>query len=161
MIGFVALGSLHGLPAARSESHRAYTNRMNGVETWDPGAAARLGERQVELIRKANLNADDLGLNAVERSELAPLMAAGAEVWAERVDAASSEELVSWIRFLTLAEVRFPGFEAGAKSPVILIARILRGRGDYPEDLTAWIKANTDNRFLPYGSLADRLGTGP
>ncbi len=132
---------------------------MNDVETWDPGAAAVLGERQVELIRKAcrNLDAGDLGLTAGERSELAPLMTAAADVWTAGVDAASSRELIGWVRFLTLAEARLSGFEAGAKSPVILIARVLRARGDYPEDLTAWIRANTDNRYLPYGSLADRL----
>ena len=135
---------------------------MNGVGTFDPGAAATLGGRQVELIRRAcrNLDSGEFGLTVGERGELAPLMTAGADVWTAGVDATPSEELVGWIRFLTLAEARFPGFEAGAKSPVILIARVLRARGDYPDDLTAWIKANTDNRFLPYGSLADRLGTG-
>ena len=135
---------------------------MDDVETWDPTAARAFGERQVELIRKAcrNLDAGELGLTVGERGELAPLMTAGAEAWAAQVDAMSSDELVGWIRFLTLAEARLPGFEAGAKSPVILIARVLRNRGDYPEDLSAWIKANTNNRFLPYGSLAERLKTG-
>ena len=132
---------------------------MDDVETWDPTAARALGERQVQLIRKAcgNLDATQLGLTAGERSELAPLMTAGAEVWYPSVEATCSDALVGWIRFLTLAEARLPGFEAGARSPVILIARVLRNRGDYPQDLTAWIKANSDNRFLPYGSLADRL----
>lgn len=136
---------------------------MDDVGTWDPKAAPTLGERQVELIRKAcrNLDAADLGLTIGERGELAPLMTAAADIWSEPVDAASSNELVDWIRFLTLAEARLPGFEAGAKSPVIQIARLLRARNDYPEDLTAWIRANTDNRFLPYGSLADRLKAGP
>jgi hypothetical protein len=40
---------------------------------------------------------------------------------------------------------------------VIPLARLLKSRGDYPEDLTAWIRAHTGNRFLPYGSLLDRL----
>ena len=135
---------------------------MDDVGTWDPTAAPTLGERQVELILKAcrNLDARDLGLSASERGELAPLMITGNAVWAAPVDAASSEELIDWIRFLTLAEARLPGFEAGPKSPVILIARALRARGDYPESLSAWIRANTDNRFLPYGSLADRLKSG-
>ena len=135
---------------------------MDDVGTWDPAAAPVLGDRHIELIGKAcrHLDAADLGLTVAERGELAPLMTAAAEVWAERVDSAPSDVLVAWIRFLTLAEARWPGFEAGAKSPVIPIARVLRARGDYPEDLNAWIRANTDNRFLPYGSLLDRLGTG-
>lgn len=132
---------------------------MDDVGTWDPTAAPVLGDRQVELIGKAcrHLDAADLGLTVAERGELASLMTAAGEVWAERVNSASSDVLVAWIRFLTLAESRLPGFEAGSKSPVILIARVLRSRGDYPENLNAWIRANTDNRFLPYGSLADRL----
>lgn len=136
---------------------------MNDVGTWDPTAASAMGDRHVELIEKAcrNLDAADLGLTLGERGELLPFMTAAAEVWVERVDSASSDDLVAWIRFLTLAEARFPGFEAGAKSPVILIARVLRSRGEYPENLNAWIRANTDNRFLPYGSLADRLKSGP
>ena len=147
----------------RSESNRTYTTRMDDVGTWDPTAAPALGDRQLELIEKAcrNLDAADLGLTVAERGELSPLMTAAAEVWADRVDSTPSEALVGWIRFLTLAEGRWPGFEAGAKSPVILIARVLRARGDYPENLNAWIRANTDNRFLPYGSLADRLKSGP
>lgn len=136
---------------------------MDDVGTWDPTAAPVLGDRHVELLGKAcrHLDGADLGLTAAERGELAPLMTAAAEVWAERVDSAPSDVLVAWIRFLTLAEARWPGFEAGAKSPVIPIARVLRARGDYPENLNAWIRANTDNRFLPYGSLADRLKSGP
>ena len=135
---------------------------MDDVGTWDPTAAAALGDHHLELIEKAcrHLDTADLGLTVVERGELLPLMTAAAEVWAERIDSASSDDLVAWIRFLTLAEMRFPGFEAGARSPVIPIARVLRTRGDYPEDLNAWIRANTDNRFLPYGSLADRLKSG-
>lgn len=135
---------------------------MDDVGTWDPTAAAAISDRHVELIAKAcrNLDAADLGLTLGERGELLPLMTAAAEVWAERVDSAPSDDLVAWIRFLTLAETRLPGFEAGARSPVIPIARVLRARGDYPEDLNAWIRANSDNRFLPYGSLVDRLKSG-
>ena len=69
-----------------------------------------------------------------------------------------SPRLVGWLRVLTLAEEAVPGCDAGAKSPVIQIARLLRERGAYPEDLTPWIKSVSKNRFLPYGSLADRLG---
>ena len=71
--------------------------------------------------------------------------------------ACESARLVSWLRVLTLAERDVPGCDAGAKSPVIDIARLLRERGAYPDDLTPWIRSVSANRFLPYGSLADRL----
>lgn len=78
---------------------------------------------------------------------------ARAGLFAER----SSEQLVGWLKVLTLAEQAVPGCAAGARSPVIEIARRLRERGDYPPALTAWIRSVSSNRFLPYGSLMDRL----
>ena len=65
-------------------------------------------------------------------------------------------QLLALIRFYTLAE-SLPGWEAGARSPVIPMVAELKKRGEYPADLGVWIKERTDNRFLPYGSLLDRL----
>ena len=99
----------------------------------------------------------DLGLTADERAGWGPLMKMPAEVWSPLIAAEPDEHLVRIAKSLTVAEMRLPGWEAGARSPVIAIVRELRRRGSYPKELTAWIKAHTTNRFLPYGSLADRL----
>ena len=136
---------------------------MANVGTWDPKAAASPGAPDAApplgLLRKAcgRLDADGFGLNAAERTQLAPWMTAGHSIWESAAKAADAGEVVQWIRFFTLAEAKFAGFEAGAQSPVVALARALRRRGEYPPDLTRWIKANTANRFLPHGSLADRL----
>ena len=53
--------------------------------------------------------------------------------------------------------MRLPNWEALGRSPVIPLVAELKRRGRYPRELTGWIKANTTNRFLPYGSLLDRL----
>ena len=107
-------------------------------------AAARLDEADFGLTRE-RISV----LAAVARQdEKADWKAAAVELEADR--------LVALIRLYTLAE-RLPGWEAGPRSPVIPLAAELKKRGDYPDELTAWIKANTDNRFLPYGSLMDRL----
>jgi hypothetical protein len=37
------------------------------------------------------------------------------------------------------------------------LVALLKSRAAYPSELTRWIKTNTSNRFLPYGSLMDRL----
>lgn len=68
-----------------------------------------------------------------------------------------SARLVGWLRALVLAEAAMPGGDSGARSPAIDVARLLRERGDYPADLTAWIRSVSSNRYLPYGSLLDRL----
>lgn len=141
---------------------------MADVGVWDPKAGPGLGEQvlgapeggpPMGLVRKAaaQLDADGFGLDAAERTRLAPWMTAAPTVWEEAAEGADAGEIVAWIRFFTLAEAKLAGFEAGAKSPVVPLARALRRRGEYPADLTGWIKAHTTNRFLPHGSLMDRL----
>ena len=141
---------------------------MGDVGVWDPKAEPGRGEPvrgapegalPVDLLRKAatQLDADGFGLDAAERSRLAPWMTAGHSLWEAAAEGADADEVVAWIRFLTLAEAQLPGFEAGAKSPVVPLARALRRRTEYPADLTRWIKAHTPNRFLPHGSLMERL----
>ncbi len=67
------------------------------------------------------------------------------------------DEVVALIRLFTMAESALPGWKAGDASPVIPLAAVLKQRGSYPADLTAWIRAHSDNRFLPYGNLMNRL----
>ncbi len=130
------------------------------VDTWDPNAQATELTEAVLLelqAAAARLEADDFGLSADAITRLAGVARTDRVDWqaaSENLDAATLEAL---IRLYTLAEGCFPAWEAGAQSPVIAIAKVLRARGAYPQSLTAWVKANTDNKFLPYGSLLDRL----
>ena len=132
---------------------------MSDVGTWDPDDRVELGARQLACVRRAgaHLEDPDFGLDENELRMLAPLASLDAAQWTAAAREETADQVVAWIRFFTLAEARLPGFEAGAKSPVIALARALRERGEYPGELTAWIKAHTDNRFLPHGSLLDRL----
>lgn len=132
---------------------------MSDVGTWDPGDRVTLSARHLECVRRAatHLEDADFSLDEGELELLAPVMSLDADQWDAVARDEDPLELVAWIRFFTLAEARLPGFEAGAKSPVIPLARALRQRGAYPADLTAWIRAHSDNRFLPHGSLLDRL----
>ena len=130
------------------------------VDTWDPNAQdTELNEAVLLELQEAagRLEADDFGLSADAIARLAGVARTDRVDWqaaSENLDAATLEAL---IRLYTLAEGRFTAWEAGAQSPVIAIAKVLRARGEFPQTLTAWVKANTDNRFLPYGSLLDRL----
>ncbi len=132
---------------------------MSDVGTWDPGDRVTLSARHLECVRRGSTHLEDanFGLDDAELELLAPLMSLDADQWTAAAREQDAVELVAWIRFFTLAETRLPGFEAGAKSPVIPLARWLRERGEYPVDLTSWIRAHSDNRFLPHGSLLDRL----
>ena len=129
------------------------------VGAWDP--AEQIGELTdsvlAELLAAADcLDRENLGLSAADASRLAATARLPAEAW-QPASALDDEQLIRLVRLYTLAEERFPEWSAGSASPVIALCRLLRGRGAWPTDLTAWIKARSDNKFLPYGSLADRL----
>ena len=130
---------------------------MSEVGAWEP--AVELGEVHARALDEAAAGVADQALTVDEANaeRLRQVVNAAAGARAALFADQNSVRLLGWLRALTLAEETVPGCEAGAKSPVIGLARLLRERGDYPADLTAWIKAVSSNRFLPYGSLLDRL----
>ena len=127
------------------------------VGAWEP--AAKLGASHADAldVAAAEVAEDALAIDDAVAARLRQVFFAAADERAGLFDDEPSPRLVGWARALTLAEESVPGCEGGAKSPVIALARLLRARGDYPDDLTAWIKRVSSNRFLPYGSLMDRL----
>jgi hypothetical protein len=131
---------------------------MPGVGSWDPAETEIDDALLADLIAaESHIDEPDLGLEAEVVKRLAGCMRSGAEAWSEAAAAHDDEDLVTLIKVLTIAEAKLAGCDAGAQSPVIPLAAELRRRHAYPDDLTGWIKAHTDNRFLPHGSLMDRL----
>jgi hypothetical protein len=130
------------------------------VGTWQPDPAplvldAALLDRLAALSDR--LDEPTLGLAPDEVQRYSALMHRDPAEWQGAVAGRSDDDLVSMVRLFTVAEMRLPGWEAGARSPVIPLVRELRARGSYPPELTRWIRSVSDNRFLPYGSLTDRL----
>ncbi len=127
------------------------------VGGWEP--AASLGAAHAETLdRLAQTLADDaLAFQEADVRRLREVTHAAPTEHEALFAGCCSERLAGWIKVLTLADETVPGCEARAKSPVIRMARLLRTRGEYPDDLTPWIKSVSSNRFLPYGSLMDRL----
>ncbi|NJN52229.1 MAG: hypothetical protein HC809_11130 [Gammaproteobacteria bacterium] len=129
------------------------------VGSWQPDAAGTAID--VDSLRRlaacaVHLDDPSLGLSAREVADYAGLMRRDRDAWqvAESLDDAT---LIALIRFFTVAEQKLPNWEAGNQSPVIALAGVLRGRKAYPQELTGWIRSHSDNRFLPWGSLLDRL----
>ena len=131
---------------------------MDGsVGAWEPAAA--LGEDHARALdAAAGVAVENLGQDAAAVARIREVMNADEQGHARLFDGRDSDTLLAWLRVLTLAETHLPGCKAGARSPVIPIARLLRERGDYPASLTRWIRSVSSNRFLPYGSLKARLG---
>ena len=107
----------------------------------------------IDLSREQQL--EDLGqqLSPEEQQLQAPLMQLGKDSWFAIADTLSDQELVELMRFFTVAE-NLPGWEAGDKSPVIWLGKILKQNGTgIDRELLTWIKAHSNNQFLPHGSL--------
>jgi hypothetical protein len=131
---------------------------MSDVGSWEPDepALSDVHRKILDVAIKA-LDRPQLGLSAEQQDSIRQAVRASTESWRDFAQEQSSAEITNWIRALTRAEMMLSGFELGARSPVIALVRLLKQRGEYPDDLTEWVKTNTDNRFLPYGSLLDRL----
>ena len=138
---------------------------MSNIGTWIPNQEKE--ERQ-QPIDKEVLNrfiaiglADQLEsleqhLGAEDIAGQKHLMKKHKDVWADISQKFTIEELVQLVRFFTLAEMQLVGWEAGSLSPVIWLCRALKSRGAFPDpDLISWIKAHTNNQFLPYGNILD------
>ena len=126
------------------------------VGLWDPDSDKQSGivvEEEVidsflALPKNQYISLQDLerlGLDS-ERG----VMRLGVDAWQLAKDR-SVNELDHLIRVFTLVEA-LPGWAAGAKSPVIAFVKILKSKGQFGPNLRKWIKSNTDNRYLPYGS---------
>lgn len=89
-----------------------------------------------------------------EQKKHAAIMRLPKDDWFALKDSLSSEEIISLIKFFTLAEMKYADWSAEEKSPVIWLAKMLRQKGEKLDSkLLQWIKNNSNNKFLPYGAL--------
>ena len=128
------------------------------VDTFDPGALqAPMDQAAVaDLCRAAaRFDGQTPDLSELEERRFAPLVTH--PEWADAAEKLDDATLVQLIRLLTVGEGIYAGWQAGDKSAVIITVRVLKSREAFDTELSRWIKANTDNKFLPHGSLLDRL----
>ena len=131
---------------------------MASVESWDPSAKV-LTPRHRDILNHAasQLDAAAIDLTDDDQALLRPVMNFDAGSWRSFVESESDITLVHWAKVLTIIERDMNGFDAGSRSPVLVLVKTLKARNALPTELFAWIKVHTRNRFLPYGSLSDRL----
>jgi len=130
--------------------------------SWDPNAEAAAQSAAIvpETIEKliAFSRNDQLGeletlLDGSDSQALAGLMKLDHELWQNASESMSDDDVLHLLRFFAVAE-NLPGWEAGAESPVIPLARTLRKRGQrLDKDLLRWLREVSENRYLPYGPL--------
>ena len=130
--------------------------------SWDPKVEARSTELLLEsdLLHRLIAYSHDEQLaqleqllNANDKQRLAGLMKIDPLIWQTAAEPLLENDLLHLIRFFAVAE-NLPGWEAGATSPVIPLAKILRQRGvRLDKSLLKWLREVNDNRYLPYGPL--------
>ena len=135
---------------------------LMSLGSWDPNAEQarstlslnrELLARYIQLSESQQLDNLATELSAEEQQVHAALMQLDKAQWMEQAATFSDEEIEHLMRFFTKAE-QLPGWEAGPNSPVIWLGRVLKQRGTgISKELVLWIKANSDNRFLPHGPL--------
>lgn len=138
---------------------------MTTVDTWDPSQNNNADNNSIDIdvllrLAKVSFNGQldqiDHALTSDEINDYRHLMKQHKEEWFKVSADLEQHTIVHLIRFFTLAETQLSGWEAGSKSPVIWLCRELKKRGAFPDaELIAWIKDNTDNKFLPYGNILD------
>ncbi|MEP4547324.1 MAG: hypothetical protein ABJ000_14200 [Saccharospirillum sp.] len=125
--------------------------------TWTPDNTAPQPPARDTLIQAATLGQADAEFFPAQTpdalSELQGWMKQPQSQWQPELEPLETETLIALVRFFTLAEQHWAGWEAGDKNPAIWICKTLKPRGAFPDvELTRWVKAHTDNRFLPYGN---------
>ena len=130
--------------------------------SWDPKVASQSTELLLEsaLLRRLIAYSDEEKLaqleqllSADEKQRLAGLMKIDPLIWQGAAESLLENDLLHLIRFFAVAE-HLPGWEAGATSPVIPLAKILRKRGvRLDKSLLQWLREVNDNRYLPSGPL--------
>lgn len=131
---------------------------MTDVEQWDPRSVS-LGDHHRDILVNAwqDRKGSKLQLSQQDQETLRAALIAKPAEWKQFVELVDDATIVNWIKVLALCEEQYSGFDCGAKSPVIPLVSVLRARGSFSQELTGWIREHSTNRFLPYGSLLDRL----
>lgn len=128
--------------------------------SWDPTAGSEESDLQLTDALLSRLidysqqdQLDNIATLLEDSLSLARIMQIEHTRWQQAAESLDAEQIVHLIRFLAVAE-NLPGWEAGASSPVIPLAKVLRKQGrrlDKP--FLQWLREVNENRFLPYGPL--------
>ena len=124
------------------------------IDVWEPKEKSLISRNLLYQISDAfrvnRLDSDFFSEDFIKDN--ADLMQQSQESF-DIVNSFPDDVIIDLIKFFTVAEMTFSGWKAGKKSPVIYLVKILKGRAVFCDELRKWIKNNSDNRYLPYGSV--------
>jgi len=123
------------------------------VDSWQPIKAPTQLDQVAfnKLIALATQVKDDAHLNA-EMDWIQPLAHTDNKIWSQSALNLHENELTALIRLLTLLEEK-QNWNLAEKSPVIALFKALRKKAGIDKELVQWVKANSENKYLPFGPL--------
>jgi len=81
-----------------------------------------------------------------------PLAQVEGKIWQQVASELTPDQLKQLIALFTQAEQQ-GGWSLGDQSAVIPLFKILRKQQGVDRELVKWVKAHTENKFLPFGPL--------
>ncbi|MCO1333236.1 hypothetical protein MO867_02675 [Microbulbifer sp. OS29] len=132
------------------------------VGAWEPQVGGpqnetKEGFNREQLLRLITIAESDTPfIESVknEDKQASKLIRLPSQRWIDESDNWSSDQIWQLIRFFTQAEMKLPGWDAGAESAVIPLSKVLRQRSvPLTKDQLLWIRQHSNNRYLPYGPL--------
>ena len=124
------------------------------IDVWEPKEKSLISRNLLYQISDAfrvnRLDSDFFSEDFIKDN--ADLMQQAPESF-DIVNSFPDDVIIDLIKFFTVAEMTYSGWKSGKKSPVIYLVKILKGRAVFCDGLRKWIKNNSDNRYLPHGSV--------
>ncbi|MAA70835.1 MAG: hypothetical protein CL679_03790 [Bermanella sp.] len=123
------------------------------VDSWQPvNKTAQISDEQ--LARLLALS-EDQPLECDLTSDLdwiQPLAQVDGKIWQQVAAQLTSTQLKQLIGLFTLAEQQ-GNWSLGEQSAVIPLFKLYRKAQGVDRELVQWVKAHTENKFLPFGPL--------
>jgi uncharacterized protein YihD (DUF1040 family) len=123
------------------------------VDSWQPSPeTGNIDSKTLErLLNAASSFASDQNFTP-DLNWIQPLAKADAIKWKDAVQDLTDDQLILLIKMLTILETQ-QNWDLADKSPVITIFKLYKKKSGIDKDLVKWVKANTDNQYLPFGPL--------
>ena len=129
---------------------------MGNEGVWEPKSSSIKPDQKLLQPLLAHAWPDAAALNElhdITRGQIQRWIALPEAHWQECLDTLTLTQLLHFIQLFTLAEQHLPNCHAGAESAVIPAFKKYRSLlGHADPELLRWLRQNSDNRFIPYGS---------
>lgn len=123
------------------------------VDSWQPSPeTGNIDSKTLERLLNAATSFESDQNFTPDLNWIQPLAKADAIKWRDAVQDLADDQLILLIKMLTILEA-LQNWDLAEKSPVVTIFKVYKKKSGIDKDLVKWVKAHTDNQYLPFGPL--------